>query len=258
MKGSSFSFGLLALFSLPICKSSWAISSMLKRFNYFDLAPYSFLGWSFSRKNFMMPQISCAHTPRKWLGAAATSNTSSWECCSCAIWIQSPLLSPAPELFFNCRQNHSSDYGGCQGKPLVSKLKWINSRASWGIPPCLPSLLHCFIFLSQRLCFHSGLFSTFSRLLMRGWNLESQLRHFRDRRGRKRNRGRGGGRKEQGREEGRGGKTEQWLRAEEGGIFVSPFLGYHSRWFYYSPWFCVLVEMKLASSVEKKAAKSIS
>lgn len=66
-------------------------------FNCFDLAPCSFLGCSFSRKNFTMPQTCCAHIPRKLFGVAAASNASIWEYCSCAIWTQS--LSPAPECF---------------------------------------------------------------------------------------------------------------------------------------------------------------
>lgn len=70
-----------------------------------------------------MLQTLCAHTPIKRFGAAATSNASIWEYCSCAIWIQSPPLSPSLDVFFNCRQNHSSDYDGRLGKPLGSKLK---------------------------------------------------------------------------------------------------------------------------------------
>lgn len=68
------------------------MSSVLEGFSSSDLAPYSFLGWSYSEKNFTMPQFYCAHTPRKLFGTAATSNASIWEYCSYAIWIQLALL----------------------------------------------------------------------------------------------------------------------------------------------------------------------
>lgn len=70
--------------SIYFFKGWWAVSSVLE---------------GFIRKNFMRLQTYYFHTHRKWFGAATTNNTSIYEYHCCAVCIQSPLLSPAPEHF---------------------------------------------------------------------------------------------------------------------------------------------------------------
>lgn len=93
---------------------------MLEGFNCFDLAPYSFIRLHFSRMNLQNHRSIVSAVPENDLVQLPSAMLPFRKIAPVPYGFNH--LCSALFVFFNCRQYHTSDYRGSQGKPLVPKL----------------------------------------------------------------------------------------------------------------------------------------